>query len=415
MSQEHSKYYVTQATQLLELIRQATGSIPPPDATSDKKAAANEPSSASEMDTMMEALNLLVRASESSELRKALLSSETAPKELKGATDDIVLGWIDARAEVVEKGLEKLRREKTLRGLIRPRAFLQRVVPDPAHPTTGAGGKVEYTPQLQPAFTDGTDHDEPAPIEHHDVLMIAPKGVHAPLEHYRFPVRKGDAGSEVRSAQAKSKSSNSGASPALPERVGAYFKPPELMDVYDIGQRHTNAIAHPEDWGNAGFRSTRRGPAVSTIPIKPEPGATACITCYLINAQNLNYRNAWTAEEWNEVPDGPDLPPARHVDDDEVEMLIGGPRGLVFHIELEGLRQWTPGERFRLVRESDHTSDQKIATGAERGTVTCVDLSMQTEVWQQLRNGGLMGRVLFDDDGMKRVVPLVNITTLAPK
>lgn len=404
----------TQIREAIDLIERATASIPPPPpqgsggdegkgslltnyverVVPDADAAATE-----RYRDCVNALAALERTKVSSAWHAALVRKlEKSPKE--------VAGWIDHNLEQLTRKIETLRRERTKERLNRSRAFLQDLE------RTATGSRVVYKPQQQPSFTDGTDRNEPAPIEHHDILMIAPKGVHDRLNHYRFPVRKAlDAPGHGGGREP------GGAMPAGPDLVGSYTRQPELMDIYDIGQRKSNAIAHPEDWGHAEFRATRRGPAVATIPVKPEPGASSCITCYLVNAQNLNYRNAWTAEEWNDIPDGPDLPPAKNVDVDAVEMLVAGPRGLVFHIDLRNLRRWEPGRNARLVVDGIAEPDVANATESpfDGGSVTCVDLAPQTEVWQQLRGGCVMGRALYDDGGERRVVPLVNITTLTPE
>src|SRR5262245_3346941 len=47
-----------------------------------------------------------------------------------------------------------------------------------------------------------------------------------------------------------------------------------------------------------------RGTILSALPLHPSPAASNGTTCYLVNAQNLKYKTAWTAEEWNDPPNG---------------------------------------------------------------------------------------------------------------
>lgn len=239
----------------------------------------------------------------------------------------------------------------------------------------------------------------PTPIEHHDVLVIAPLGVHADEEFYRFPVIK--------------------SAPTAPgpvctgPGVGEYRDPPELLDAFDQGQRRVLSVARPQDWGSASVRATQRGPAFSTLPLKPEPEPAAgndSNVCYLINAQNLNFRNAWTAEEWNDPPGGVDLPPARGARLNEMEALLAGPQGRVFLLRITDVAAWAPGTTARIIATS--TNENERVGGRELGCIDSVKLNRHMEVWHQLRGGTAMGRVYFDDATNPRVVPLVNITTL---
>jgi hypothetical protein len=264
-----------------------------------------------------------------------------------------------------------------------------------------AGGPIEGAPPPRrdpPTPEPGSDLYAPHPIEHHDVLVIAPKKVHSPEQFYRFPVVK----TPLPEA------------PDGPELQGQYRDKPELLDAFDYGQRRALSVARPQDWGPASVRATQRGPAFSTLPLKPEPNSAAGGTgessqCYLINTQNLNFRNAWTAEEWNDTPGGIDLPPAPSANHNEVEALLAGPQGKVFRLVLTSLASWVPGTQARIV-----TTLPNGAGGIQRelGTVESVHLRPHMEVWHQLRGGTAMGRVYFNDANGPRVVPLVNITTL---
>lgn len=249
-----------------------------------------------------------------------------------------------------------------------------------------------------PTPEPGSNLYAPDPIEHHDVLVIAPTKVHSPEQFYRFPVVK----TPVPDA------------PEGPELQGQYLDKPELLDAFDYGQRRALSVARPQDWGPASVRATQRGPAFSTLPLKPEPNSAAGGTgessqCYLINTQNLNFRNAWTAEEWNDTPGGVDLPPAPSANQNEVEVLLAGPQGKVFRLVLTSIASWRPGTQARIVATSPNG-----AGGIQRelGSVESVNLRPHMEVWHQLRGGTAMGRVYFNDANGPRVVPLVNITTL---
>jgi hypothetical protein len=319
------------------------------------------------------------------------LERNTPLDEAARAVRSQELAVLATREEQTLARLDEARREHTRRRVLRNLKFRQRV----------AGKTLTFEPEQQPLFKseDGTDHQQLSPVEHHDVLVVAPKGVHGRRNHFRFPVRKV---AEAAAADPAAIERN-----AATGRVGSYDQPPELLGEYDISARAFEMLARPQDFGPAAFRKTERGPVFATIPVKPEPGGSDCAICYLVNAQNLNYRNAWTAEEWSDVPDGPDLPPTRNVDATTMEVLLAGPRGLVFRLNLFNLDEVVPGDRIPLTLDRE--------SPVEAGSLTCIDLAPQMEIWQQLRSGCVMGRVLFDSDGTKRVVPLINITSLLPE
>lgn len=252
---------------------------------------------------------------------------------------------------------------------------------DPVAVTKGKLRRSRKRRRLQQAVLDGI-----VPLEHHDVLIIPPADVLKPDEIFRVPVVK-DHGvvnqGEIDEGEAE---------------VGTYVDKPERHDAYDYAQRRVMSISRPQDWGSRDGRDIARGPAFGTLPVKREPAATSCASCYLINAQRLNYRNAWTAEEWTDIG-GIDLPPAPSADDDYFETLIAGPRGMVFHLEVQ-LKDvtWQPDERLEF-------SDKQ-----QLGAITQVDLRYEMEIWNQLRNGTLFGRVLRRKS--QTPVPLVNITAL---
>jgi hypothetical protein len=257
------------------------------------------------------------------------------------------------------------------------------------HSPNGSGG-VHFEPDAQPVLVhpEGDTAAAPTLIDHHDMLIVAPKGVHSSQQFFRFPVcKREDAG----------------------HQVGKYHDKPELMDEHDYGQRKVLAVSRPQDWASAHSRALDRGPAFVTLPVKPEPGATSCAVCYLVNTQNLNFRNAWTAEEWNDIPGGPDLPPAPGASKPGMEALVAGPQGKVFRLALPNVAQLPAGMHARIVVEA--RAGEPPGPG-EVGTLESVELRPHMEVWHQLRNGAVIGRVLFEDASGPRVVPLVNITSL---
>lgn len=262
---------------------------------------------------------------------------------------------------------ESARRHETLQFLARPRA--------------------RHAPSEQGVFEAG----QPSPF--HDVLVIGPRDAQDSGEFYRLPV--------VKVPKPR---------PGGPERQGAYLDPPERLDLYDYSARRTLAFARPQDWVATPDHTLgdRRGPAFGTLPVKREPAATACLTCYLVDAQNFTHVNAWTAEEWSDLGTD-DLPAAATADDVDFEIFVAGPRGQVFHLHVvlegaDGSSKWQPGG-----------APVTLPNGA--GSLECLDLRHEMEIWNQLRNGVVAGSV----DGARKkrrsdgtTIPLVNITSLIP-
>ncbi|MFZ5894977.1 MAG: hypothetical protein ACOY0T_28210 [Myxococcota bacterium] len=267
-----------------------------------------------------------------------------------------------------------------------------------------------------------------APSPFHDVLLIGPKGAQADSELFRVPVvkrapaRKPQAPGRTVGAAAPDDVKNPAASPTEPpsggqleppgnpdEVPGNYVDKPEKLDLFDYAERRTMAIARPQDWGARVDRT--RGPAFGTLPVKREPAATHCFACYLVDAQNLSFRNAWTAEEWNEIG-ADDLEPHPSADDEKLELLLAGPRGKVFYVKLDleraGQDLWPCGRGTLLENGS--------------GYIESLNLRFEVEIWNQLRNGVVAGRVMSQRkaalDGKLPedvdYVPLVNVTSLIP-
>lgn len=184
---------------------------------------------------------------------------------------------------------------------------------------------------------------------HHDIYFVAPDEV-----LYKFPVD--DNGSYT-----------------LPPRTPAYSEP---------NLRHIHNLANPAVTEE---EPRPRGPVFATLPVTAEPSAASIVTCYVINPNNLIYRNAYTAEEWfspgAEERPGPTIP-------DDFDLIVAGPRGRIYHLE---------------VRDGGETATCKQLSHDE--------LKVETEVWDQLRNGTVVGRVLFREE----IVPLVNVTSVQPE
>lgn len=255
--------------------------------------------------------------------------------------------------------------------------------------------------RLQQAVFDGKK-----PLEHHDILIVPPKGVYAVDEVVRFPVVKLEG------------VVNQGEIDEGDEVKGTYVDSPEVLDAYDYAQRRLMAVNRPQDWGPEELRNVERGPAFGTLPVKREPAATSCAACYLINAQHLEYRNAWIAEEWTDIG-GVDLPPAPSADDKRFEVLIAGPRGAVFELVVElDETMWPIGQKCAFQTEAEVVAAKGGgSTPYSRGSLTNLDLRYEMEIWNQLRNGAVYGRVSRrhrPKTKPRAPQPLVNITSLLP-
>lgn len=199
-----------------------------------------------------------------------------------------------------------------------------------------------------------TRKDNPIDTVHHDVLLIA-----ADDRFYRFPVEK-----------------NAGPDQHL------YTDEPVVPALIDPGTRKIRNLAQQGDGGELG---PRRGPVFATLPLNPEPASSSSLTCYLINTRNLEYQNPWTAQEWSQAPSAR---PKLVVPDCEFRMLVAAPDGKVYLLEKQA------GSGTPSVRLADQSN---------------------LEVWSQLRNGTVVGRVLYEDQKAPReIVPLVNMTSLIP-
>jgi hypothetical protein len=243
-------------------------------------------------------------------------------------------------------------------------------------------------------FPDRAQVDEglqPLSTEFHDVLVIPPRhkqgggDVVDGEKFFRVPVVKVKRGTG-------------------PD-VGLYDDPPELWDKTDTGQRKVIGIAHPEDVDVSDTDRSERGPVFAAMAVKAEPGASSCATCYLVDAHNLTSPNVWTAEEWD-APLTENLPAAAGADAKEAEVLLALSRGIVLRFKVSGLDQLEKGVPSK--------TSFDLAEGVHY-EIEPVQLKREVEIWNQLRNGTVAGRVLYralQGDKSARILPLVNVTSL---
>jgi hypothetical protein len=153
-------------------------------------------------------------------------------------------------------------------------------------------------------------------------------------------------------------------------------EPPSRDD--DPGYRKALSIAQPSG-------ATDRGPAFACMPIRPEP-ATSFYTCFLVNGNNVRFRNPWTESGWNDQPDSPDDVRTGQWGDASFEALIAGSQGRVYHLT--------------------------VTNG--RPAMAPVDLALEGEIWIQLRSGVVAGRAEYvNRPGGRKILPLINVTALS--
>jgi hypothetical protein len=130
-----------------------------------------------------------------------------------------------------------------------------------------------------------------------------------------------------------------------------------------------------------------RGPVFATLPLHPDPTASASCTCYLVNPENVTYETAWTTEEWSDQEVQPSDNPV--TTDDEFELLVASPAGIVYLVSK--------------VKDS------------QSPTVARVPVERETELWSTLRGGTVAGSVrVVSMHASPRVVPVVNVQSLMP-
>ena len=157
-----------------------------------------------------------------------------------------------------------------------------------------------------------------------------------------------------------------------------------IVDATDDGARKVYGIARPGAPDNDAY-----GPAFAILPIRPDSGSQSD-TCFLINTENLFLPNPWTAADWDAFDvsgsAGPGAPvPSTDVPADPAwsrttpPFLVAGPDGRVYFVDV----------------------------GANR-IAEVPDLRLQTSIRSQLREGLIVGTVVFEG----RVTPLFNIASL---
>jgi hypothetical protein len=161
---------------------------------------------------------------------------------------------------------------------------------------------------------------------------------------------------------------------------GSYTKKPTTPAYSSPNLRHIYNRANP-NLTEEGERRPR-GPVFATLPLTAEPGPASISTCYVINPNNLIYRNAYTAEEWFSAgaieTRAPTIP-------ENFDLLVAGPKGRIYLMQV--------------TEDGDACTCRKLEVD---------DLKNETDLWDQLRNGTVLGRVLFEN----RIVPMVNVTSV---
>jgi hypothetical protein len=156
--------------------------------------------------------------------------------------------------------------------------------------------------------------------------------------------------------------------------------------IGDAGGRKARDLARP-DAGSLPAH-THVGPAMAIAPTRPEP-ASQNGTCVIINQENVAIRNTWSTARLNNEPN-----PAA------VDPFDGplAPLRSTFEIAVA----WPDGEVQLL---------QKKRGFGQTLTSTPLALGREGELWYQLRNGLVAGRVVLFVGG-SRVVPVVNVASL---
>jgi hypothetical protein len=195
---------------------------------------------------------------------------------------------------------------------------------------------------------------------------------------------------------------------AIDKTSGFYKNEPESLKApvrpQAEGYRPTINLA---SFGRRGEQDPGRGPALATLPLHPSPAASSATTCYLVNPENLNYGNAWTAEEWSDAPGGYDA--QGRVGKDEFSLLIASPAGKVYYLQ----KKPTPTSPPRAAAEASGERELQ----PDEFVLKEVALRFQTEIWAQLRGGCVVGRALYNGapaSAPDKLVPLVNIDSLTP-
>lgn len=215
--------------------------------------------------------------------------------------------------------------------------------------------------------------------------MSEQKKQRGPLEHDILVARRNTGGKQFFKVKARRKRDEAG---QLTERA-EYFDIQEQSPAA-AGFRSIMNFACPETHEQVGTAAaSNRGPALATMPLHPDPTASASCTCYLINPENLSYETAWTAQEWSNPACQLDSERASGRDTDAFEVLLASPGGRVY-----------------LISKAEANSAPSC---------TEVALEHEEELWSSLRGGLVAGSVrLAATAPGPRVVPLVNVEALTP-
>jgi hypothetical protein len=159
-----------------------------------------------------------------------------------------------------------------------------------------------------------------------------------------------------------------------------HYTASEVLDAKDEGGRKVYSIARP---------APQYGPGFAILPIRPDPGSQSD-TCFLINTENLLLPNPWTAADWDafdaaarKSPAPAEAQQAANPEwkalEDDFRMLVAGPKGKVYLVDF-----------------------------AAKTVAEVPGLNTQVSIWNQLREGLIVGSTLYQD----KVVPLVNVTSI---
>ena len=211
-------------------------------------------------------------------------------------------------------------------------------------------------------MSNDSNHNAPEGAELHDILMVNPEG-----ELFQFEVDK----------QSSS------------EELGRYTEQPKTHRFDAPGKRKVMSVARTYDNG----KPRKRGPALSTMPVREEPGSSA-MYCYLLNGDNIKFENPWTEGGWNAQRELKGLPPGGPAAP-QLEVLLAGPNGKVFYVRLD-------------------CEAEGISVNNQSVSLKEVELGQEMETWSLLRNGCVAGTTEYYNhpSNEPKVLPLVNVTGL---
>src|SRR3954462_629383 len=146
-----------------------------------------------------------------------------------------------------------------------------------------------------------------------------------PLEHDILVARRNTRGKQFFKVKARRERDETGQPPERAEYFAIQEQSPAAA-----GFRSIMNFACPETHEQLGAAAaSNRGPALATMPLHPDPTASASCTCYLINPENLTYETAWTSQEWSnpsyQPASGAASPDANPREADSFEVLLASP------------------------------------------------------------------------------------------